>query len=98
MHYPGTPSTRQKKIARSAFTDVFLPMLLNHEVHFMVLKGINRTAWGTKLLYMAVWASLVDCISLYHILKAHHCFLSPNGYFNLPLAPQPPPPPTRHPL
>ena len=30
-------------------------------VHFMVLGRVNRTAWGTKLLLTAVWASLVDC-------------------------------------
>ena len=29
MHYPETPSTRQQ-IYRSAFTDGFLPMLMNH--------------------------------------------------------------------
>ena len=28
----------------------------------MALGHVNRTAWGTKLLLMAVWASLVDCI------------------------------------
>ena len=30
------------------------------KVHVMVLGRVNRTAWGTKLLLMAVWASLVD--------------------------------------
>ena len=30
----------------------------------MVLEGIHRAAWGTKLLLMAVLASLVDCISI----------------------------------
>ena len=33
MHYSETPITRQY-IARSAFTDGFLPMLLNHESAF----------------------------------------------------------------
>ena len=56
----------------------------------MVLGRINRTAWGTKLLLTAVWASLVDCISLFHMLKAQHCSLSPNVCFNLSLAPHPP--------
>ena len=64
------------------------------KVHFMVLGCINRTAWGTKLLLMAVWASLVDFISSCHLLKAHHCSLSPNGCFTPPSAPHPPPPPT----
>ena len=49
----------------------------------MVLGRINRIAWGTKLLLMAVWASLVNCISLYHLLKTQYCSLSPNGYFSL---------------
>ena len=56
--------------------------------------GVNRTAWGTKLLLTAVWASLVDCTSPSHLLKAHHCSLSPNGCFTSPSAPHPPPPPT----
>ena len=63
----------------------------------MVIGGINRTAWGTKLLLTAVRASLVDFISLCHILKAQHYSLSPSGCFNLPLAPQPSPPPTPSP-
>ena len=67
-------------------------------IHFLALRGINRTAWGTKLLHTAVSASLVDCISLCHILKAQHCFLGLNGCFNPPTAPtrptpsHPPPP------
>ena len=32
---------------------------------------INRTAWGTKLLLSAVWASLVNCTSSCQLLKAH---------------------------
>ena len=69
-------------------------------VHFMVLGCVNRTAWGTKLLLTAVWASLVDCISSWHLLKAQHCPLSPNGCFTPPTAPHPPPPltpPPSHP-
>ena len=34
----------------------------------MALEGINMIAWGTKLLLTAVLASLVDCISMCHIL------------------------------
>ena len=63
-------------------------------VHFMVLGCVNRTAWDTKLLLKAVWASLVDCISSWHLLKVQHCPLSSNGCFTLPTAPHPPPPPT----
>ena len=33
MRYPETPNTRQQ-IARSAFTDGFLPMRLNHKGAF----------------------------------------------------------------
>ena len=64
------------------------------KVHVMVLGCVNRTAWGTKLLLTAVWASLVDCTSSRHLLKAQHCSLSPNGCFAPPSAPHLPPPPT----
>ena len=72
-------------------------------VHFMVLRGINRTAWGTRLLLTPVLASFVDCVSLCHTLKAQHCSLGLNGFFNPPSAFHPPPhPPTplppTHPL
>ena len=63
----------------------------------MVLRGINGTAWGTRLLLTPVSASLVDCISLCHTLKAQYCSLSLNGCFNLPLASHPPPPPPHPP-
>ena len=56
-------------------------------VHFMVLGHVNRTAWGTKLLLTAVLASLVDCISSCHLLKAQHRSLSPNWCFTPPLVP-----------
>ena len=71
------------------------------EVHVMVLGRVNRTAWGTKLLLTAIWASLVDCTSSRHLLKAHHCSLSSNGCFTSPSAPtrphHPPHPPPTHP-
>ena len=63
----------------------------------MALEGINRTAWGTRLLLTAVLASLVDSTSLCPILRAQHCCLSPNGCFNPPSASHPPPPPPRPP-
>ena len=63
-------------------------------VHFVALKGINRTAWGTRLLLLtAVLASLVDSTSLCPTPRAQHCCLSPNGYFSPPSASHPPPPP-----
>ena len=49
----------------------------------MVLRGINRTVWGTRLLLTPVLASFVDCISLCHKLKAQHCSLSLSGCFKL---------------
>ena len=64
----------------------------------MVLGRVNRTAWGTKLFLTAVLASLVDCHSSCHLLKAQHCSLSPNWCFTLPLAPHPPPLPTPPPI
>ena len=47
---------------------------------------------GTKLFLTAVLASLVDCISSCHLLKAQHCSLSPNRCFAPPSAPHHPPP------
>ena len=64
----------------------------------MVLaEGINRTAWGTRLLLTAVLASLVDSTSLCPILRAQHCCLGPNGCFNPPSASHPPLPPPHPP-
>ena len=63
----------------------------------MALEGINRTAWGTRLLLTAVLASLVDSTSLCPILRAQHYCLGPNGCFNPPSASHPPPPPPHPP-
>ena len=60
----------------------------------MVLGRVNRTAWGTKLLLTAVWASLVDFTSSRPLLKVQRCSLGPNGCFAPPSAPHPPMPPT----
>ena len=58
----------------------------------MVLGCVNRTAWGTKLLLTAVWASMVDCISSWHLLKAQHCPLGRMGALpRLRLPTRPPP-------
>ena len=62
----------------------------------MVLGRVYRTAWDTKLLLTAVLASLLDCISSCHLLKAQHCFLSLNWCFSPSSAfHQPQTPPTR---
>ena len=83
MHYPETSSTRQQ-IARSAFTDGIYQCCQTTRVHLIVLGGINRAAWGTKLLLTAALASLMNCISLCHILKAYHCSLSLCGCVHPP--------------
>ena len=54
-------------------------------------RALIRLFGGTKLLLTSVLASLVDSISLCHVLKAWHCSLCPIGCFNLPTAPHPPP-------
>ena len=69
------------------------------KVHFVVRGCVNnKTAWGTKLLLTAVWAHPVDWTSSCYLLKAQHCYLSPNGCFTPPSAPHLPPPPTSIPL
>ena len=74
----------------------FCRSCLTKRMNFLALRGINRTAWGTKLLLTAILAHPVDCISSCQILKAQHCCLNPNGCFDLPLATYPPPPPSPH--
>ena len=56
----------------------------------MVLGHVNRTTWGTKLLLMAVWASLVDL----SLTEGTALLFGPNGCFTPPSAPHMPPPPT----
>ena len=60
-------------------------------MHFSALRGINRTAQDNKLLLMAVLVHPVDCINSYQILKAQHCCLSLNVWFNPLLPPDPAP-------
>ena len=66
-------------------------------MHFSALRGINKTAWGNRLLLTAVLAHPVDCTSSGPILKAQHCCLSLNGCFSPPSASHPPLPPPSHP-
>ena len=65
------------------------------------LRGINKTAWGAKLILMADLASPVGCASLGHLLMAQHCHLCLNACFIPPTAshlpPTPTPPPRTHP-
>ena len=58
------------------------------------LRGINKTAWGVKLILTAGLAFPVSCAGLGHLLMAKHCPLSLNVCFTPPTAPHLPPPPT----
>ena len=51
------------------------------------LRGINTTAWGTKLILTADLASPVSCASLGHLLMAQHCHLCLSVCFSPPTAP-----------
>ena len=56
------------------------------------LKGINKTAWGAKLILTADLAFSVSCASLGHLLMAQHYHLCLNVCFSPPMAPHPPTP------
>ena len=58
------------------------------------LRGINKTAWGAKLILTADLVYQVSCARLGHPLMAQHCHLCLNVCFGPPAAPHPPPPPT----
>ena len=58
------------------------------------LRGINKTAWGAKLILTADLAYHSSCASLGHLLMAHHCHLCLKVCFSPPTAPHPPHPPT----
>ena len=53
--------------------------------------GINKTAWGAKLILTADLAYPVSCASLGHLLMAQHCHLCLNVCFCPPTAPHRPP-------
>ena len=59
------------------------------------LRGINKTAWGAKLILTADLVYQVSCARLGHPLMAQHCHLCLNVNFSPPTAPHPPhhPPP-----
>ena len=50
------------------------------------LRGINKTAWGAKLILTAELVYPVSCASMGHLPMAKHCPLSLNVCFNLPTA------------
>ena len=62
--------------------------------HLWPLRGINKTAWGAKLILTADLAYMVSCAGLGHLLMLKHCPLSLNVFFTPPMAPHLPPPPT----
>ena len=56
-------------------------------VHFMacvVLRGINKTAWGAKLILTTDLANPVSFASLSHLMMAQHCHLCFNVCFGPP--------------
>ena len=62
------------------------------------LRGINKTAWGAKLIPTADLVYYSSCASLGHLLIAQHCHFCLNVCFSPPTAPHPPhTPPTRPP-
>ena len=58
------------------------------------LRGINKTAWGAKLMLTAGLPSPVSCASLSHLLMPQHCHLCLSVCFTPPTAPHPALPPT----
>ena len=65
------------------------------------LRGINKTAWGAKLILTADPVHHSSCANLGHLLMAQHCHFCLRVCFSPPTAPHPPPtptPPPSHPL
>ena len=64
--------------------------------HVRPLRGINKTAWGAKLILTADLASPVSCVSQGHLPMEQHCHLCLSACFTPPTASHSPPsfPPT----
>ena len=58
-----------------------------------LLRGINKTAWGPKLILTAGLAYLVSCAILGHLLMAQYCHFCLSICSSPPSASHPPPPP-----
>ena len=58
------------------------------------LRGINKTAWGAKLILTADPVHHSSCANLGHLLIAQHCHFCLRVCFSPPTAPHPPPTPT----
>ena len=56
------------------------------------LRGINKAAWGAKLILTADLIYHSSCASLGHLLMAQHCHFCLNVCFSLPTARHTPPP------
>ena len=73
----------------------FLRRCKTTRVHFVgPVRGINKTAWGAKLILTAGLVHHSSCASLGHLLMAQHCHFCLGVCFSPPTAPHPPPPPT----
>ena len=96
MHYPETPRhlrlDRRVCFYRQLFSDVKPRGCISCPL--WPLRGINKTAWGAKLIIMADLAFPVSCATMGHLRMAQHCPLCLNVCFSPPTAPHPPPPPT----
>ena len=83
-------------LLQAAFSDVVKPRgCISWPV--WPLRGINKIAWGAKLIFTADLPYPVSCASLLMAQRSRLCL---NVWFNLPTAPQPPPPltlPPSHP-
>ena len=55
------------------------------------LRGINKTAWGAKLILTADLVYHLSCASLGHLLMVQHYHLRLSVCFSPPSAPHPPP-------
>ena len=79
---------------RSAFTDGFFRGHKTTRVNFMACtspkRHYDKTAWGTKLLLIAVLPYPVNCASLCYIMKAQHCLFCLNSCLWLPIPSHPP--------
>ena len=62
------------------------------------LRGIDKAAWGDKLILAVDPASPVSCASLGHLLMVQHCPLCLSAYFSPLTASHPPPPPIPPPI
>ena len=80
-------------VYRQLFSDVVKPRGCTSRLVWP-LRGINKTAWGAKLILTDDLAYPVSCASMGHLLMAQHCPLCLNVCFNPSTVLHPPPTPT----